>query len=311
MKRFVVSLAAVALSCQLAAAQRGDDRAADEAAIRKAVRSYVDAFQRGDARAVARHWSSQGVYVCPSGERFQGPAAIEKEYAAYFAGSSGRKIELGTPSIRFLAPNVAVEEGTARVSRRGEPLTETSYIAIHVKQRGGWKLDSVRETALPSAPAPPSHSERLKGLEWMIGHWVDKDENSTIDTVCQWTKNKNFITRSFSVAIKDRIELEGTQVIGWDPAAGNIRSWMFDSEGGFGEGVWTRKGQSWIIKTSRTLSGGEKASAINVITPVDRNSFTWQSTGREIDGELQPNIDEVTVVRKQPQNRKSANPVRR
>ena len=29
-----------------------------------------------------------------------------------------------------------------------------------------------------------------------------------------------------------------TQRIGWDPAAKQIRSWEFDSEGGFGEGTW-------------------------------------------------------------------------
>ncbi len=136
----------------------------------------------------------------------------------------------------------------------------------------------------------------------MIGEWIDRDETSMINTVCQWTKNKNFITRSFSVSIKDRVELEGTQVIGWDPVTGTIRSWMFDSEGGFGKAVWTRQGNRWIIKASRTLNTGEKASAENILTHIDRNRFTWQSVGREIDGELLPNIDEVTVVRKQSNN---------
>jgi len=77
---------------------------------------------------------------------------------------------------------------------------------------------------------------------------------------------------------------------------------MFHSEGGFGEGLWSRKGNQWIIKASRTLAGGEKASSVNILTPVDRNSFTWESVGREIDGELLPNIDEVTVVRQQSNN---------
>ena len=46
-------------------------------------------------------------------------------------------------------------------------------------------------------------------------------------------------------------DLEGTQVIGWDPAAGTIRSWMFDSDGGFGEGTWSKKDNSWIVKFSQ------------------------------------------------------------
>ena len=297
MNRFVLVVAAVVLACRPAAA-RGDDRqASHETEIRKAVRSYVAAFNRGDARAVARHWSPKGVYVSPSGQRFQGYEAIEKEIVAYFSETSGQRIELGSPTIRFLTPSVAIEEGTARVSRAGEPPVATSYMAIHVNQDGAWQLDSVRETAV--AVSAPSHYEHLEQLEWLIGTWIDRDENSTIETVCQWTKNKNFITRSFAVSIEDRIEIEGTQVIGWDPEAKTVRSWMFDSQGGFGSALWSRKGNRWIIKASRTLVGGEKASAVNILTYVDPDTLTWQSIGREIGGELLPNIEEVTVVRKQ------------
>lgn len=152
-----------------------------------------------------------------------------------------------------------------------------------------------RERAARQAPRQAG----LSAIGWMIGEWVDQDENSTITTTCKWTKNKNFITRSFSVEIEGHISLEGTQVIGWDPEAGRIRSWIFDSEGGYGEGQWSRRGRQWVIKSSQTLKDGERASSINVITPIDRNTFTWQSVGREIDGELLPNIPEVTVVRKQ------------
>ena len=59
------------------------------------------------------------------------------------------------------------------------------------------------------------------------------------------------------------------------------------------------KGDRWIIKASRTLGGGEKASSVNILTYVDPNTFKWQSIGREIAGELLPNIEEVTVVREQ------------
>jgi hypothetical protein len=92
-------------------------------------------------------------------------------------------------------------------------------------------------------------------------------------------------------------DLEGNQVIGWDPAAGTIRSWMFDSDGGFGEGVWTRKGESWVVKFSQVLSDGRTATATNVYTLIDDNSYKWKSVGRTVDGELQPNIEEVKIVR--------------
>ena len=297
MSRIALMVALAVLACRPTVAAEPERRVSDEATIRKAVKSYVAAFNRGDAKAVAGHWSGQGVYVDPSGRRFQGREAIQKEYESYFSETTGQRIELGRPSIRFLAPSVALEEGTARVSRAGEPPTATSYLAIHVKQGRAWKLDSVRETVV--AAAEPSHHEHLEQLQWLIGTWIDRDENSTIETVCEWTKNKNFITRSFAVSIKDRIEIEGTQVVGWDPEAKAVRSWMFDSEGGFGSALWSRSENRWTIKASRTLAGGEKASSVNILTRVDRNTMKWKSIGREVDGELLPNIDEVTVVRKQ------------
>jgi uncharacterized protein (TIGR02246 family) len=255
----------------------------------------VAAFNRGDARAVASHWSRDGEWISPGGQRFRGQQAIRAELESYFAEGQGQRIDVADTRIRFLAPTVAVEEGKARVTRPGEPPSETSYIAIHVKDDGRWKLSSVRETVLPVAASAYGH---LKDLAWMIGTWVDRDEHATVETKCEWTKNRNFLTRSFKVIVQDRIELEGTQVIGWDPARRQIRSWVFDSEGGFGEGLWTRRGNRWTVKAHRVLQGGERAAAINVITVVDRDTFTWQSVDREVDGELLPNIDEVTIVRK-------------
>ena len=137
----------------------------------------------------------------------------------------------------------------------------------------------------------------LDDLAWMIGHWVDRGEDVTITTNCSWTKNRKFLTRSFRVAINNEVTLEGTQVVGWDPIEHRIRSWTFDSEGGFGEGRWIQDGNRWLVKTSFVLASGDRASALNVLTYVDPDTFRWQSIDREIGGELQPNIPEVTVVR--------------
>ena len=154
------------------------------------------------------------------------------------------------------------------------------------------------EAADQLAAEDESHYEYLKDLEWLIGEWIDEDEGSSIKTVCAWTKNRNFITRTFSLSFEGEVVLEGTQVIGWDPERKRIRSWMFDSEGGFGDGLWLRKGNQWIVKSSQVLKGGKRASAINVMTLVDDKTLKWRSIGREIDGELLPNVPEVTIVRK-------------
>lgn len=277
-------------------AEKGETAEAEQA-IRAAMESYVQAFNGGDAAAVAAFWGDTGQYVGPSGERLRGLKAIQEALSGFFQENPGVRLEVSATSVRLISRDVAIEEGTARVLRPGAVPEELSYIAIHKKQKGGWKLDTVRETALPGRSSP---YDQLKDLEWMIGDWVDQGEGATVETACQWTKNKSFITRTFRVIVGDQVDLEGTQVIGWDPQARRIRSWVFDSDGGFGEGRWTRKGNTWIVETDHVLPDGGKGTSVNVFNYIDENSFTWQAVGREIDGERLPDIEKVTVVRKQP-----------
>ena len=99
------------------------------------------------------------------------------------------------------------------------------------------------EVSRDAATNDARQTSPLDELEWMVGQWVDEGETSKITTSCKWTTNRKFLTRSFSVTIDGQVSLEGTQFIGWDPIARRIRSWTFDSEGGFGQGRWIRDGK--------------------------------------------------------------------
>ena len=268
----------------------------DEAGVRKAIASYVDAFNKGNAEAVAAHWSESGEWIDPTGTPIQGRDAILTEMKAFFSSDTKPKIELLDLSVRFLAPSVAVEQGTALVTRPKEGASESPYFAIHVLEDGKWKLSSVRELA-PRPLPPPSHYDQLQDLEWLIGDWVDDQGGAAVTMRGEWTANRNFISRSFTVMIEDRIDMSGTQVIGWDPAAETIRSWVFDSDGGFAEGVWTRLDDGWSVRSVGILPDGRKSSMVTIMRPIDDDTFTLQSVGREVDGELLPNIDELTVIR--------------
>jgi uncharacterized protein (TIGR02246 family) len=274
------------------------NEAADRAAIRAAAESYVAAYNRGDAKAVARLWSEKGQWIGPEGKPVEGRAAIQKELETMFALSKGLRLELVDFSVRFVTPDVAVEEGTVRVTRPGEESSDSTYIAIDHKQGGQWLLDTVRETEVPTAEAESETASPLQELGWLVGDWGDNSPDAAISTTVRWTKNKTFLNYSFKVSVPDMDDLEGTQVIGWDPAAGTIRSWMFDSDGGFGDGTWTKKDNRWIIKFKQVLPDGRKASATNIYTVIDRNTVTWQSIGREIDGQFMPNVGPIKVVRK-------------
>lgn len=275
--------------------QQPDAKPSEEAAIGKADEAYVQAFNKHDAKALADAWSPEAVYVNRiTGQEVVGRGAIAEQFAAFFKAQPEVKLELDAESIQFLSPNVAVEHGTARlVFPKAEP-DQVDYSAVYVKRDGQWLLDRVTDKAKQAAA---SHYEQLKALEWMVGSWVDKDENVAVQTDCNWTKNKNFLTRSFTVAVGDQVETSGMQIIGWDPATKTIRSWTFDSEGGFAEATWTHKKDRWIINNKGILADGRKASMVNVIKPIDDNSFTWQTVERMVAGELLPNINEVLVVR--------------
>ena len=157
----------------------------DEDAIRAAVDSYVAAYNRGDAKAVAGHWSENAEWVGPSGQRFQGRQAIEREMETLFAESKGVKIEVIDPVVRLLTPEVALEEGTVRVVQPGEVPADSTYIAVHAKKNGQWKLESVRETSLPEAQ-PQQH---LKQLEWLVGEWIDESPNVVVEHRCRWSED--------------------------------------------------------------------------------------------------------------------------
>ena len=266
-----------------------------EEAIRDAVQAYVAAFNQEDAKGLAALWSPEAVYTNPiTGQQVVGREEIERQFAAIFAEGNGARLKADTHAIRFVSPNVAIEQGTARVVRPNQEPEQSEYSAVYVKRDDKWLLDRVTEEDIP---AVPSHYEQLKELECMIGTWLDRDEQDLIETTCQWTKNRNFITRSFAVSVGDRIEMAGMQIIGWDPAARQIRSWVFDSDGAFGEGVWSRKDNRWFIKSTGVIPDGSKSSSTNIMTFVDENTFTWQSINRVAGGEVLSNVDEVVVVR--------------
>ena len=155
---------------------------------------------------------------------------------------------------------------------------------------------------LKPAESPAGENARqerpLDTLDWLVGDWVNEDENRSIEFNCHFTKNGSFLVRSFRIVTAKDVQMSGMQLIAWDPAKKSIRSWTFDSDGGFGEDTWSQSGNRYTIRAKYTLPDGGTAAAVNVFTFIDDNKCTWKSVSREIDGELQPDTDEIVLVRK-------------
>ena len=158
MIRYLLCLAILA-SASWAVAADDAKQSPDEVAIRKAIDSYIDAFNKGDAAAVANHFSETGAYIDPiSGEREVGREAIAKSLTERFALGLKPKLSVNVDSVRLLDDNVAIEEGTATIVTKKTGPEVSTYVAIHVKKDGKWQLDSVRELSCPS----PTRTRRAR-----------------------------------------------------------------------------------------------------------------------------------------------------
>jgi uncharacterized protein (TIGR02246 family) len=275
--------------------QQPTDQSADEAAIRKTAASYMEAFNKHDAKALADLWSPDAVYLNRStGQQVVGRAAIAQQFEAQFKEQPAAKLEVTVASVQFISPNVAVERGTAKFLAPNSEPEEIEYSAVDVKRDGKWLLDRVTDK---TKEVTPSHYEQLKVLEWMVGHWTDESAEAEVDVDCNWTKNQNFLTRAFKLSVGDE-SFSGIQIIGWDPALKAIRSWTFDSNGTFAEATWQQRGGRWFIRNRGTLPDGRPATMVNVMKQVGQDSFTWQTIERTAGDELLPNIDEIAIVRR-------------
>lgn len=268
----------------------------DEALIKKQTQEYAAAFNRQDPKGIAAIWAEKGKYIDPeSGEVILGRWNIEETFRSSFENSKHSELKIIVHSVTFPSSDQAIERGMAVLKEEGETPVFSAFRAFFTKENNKWLITEVREARVQS---PPLENEHLKELEWLIGDWVDEDQDSKTAMRGEWDKYKNFIMQHFQVLIEGTLALEGRQIIGWDPIQKKIRSWIFDSEGGYGEGMWKRQGSSWFVESKQTLADGRRASSINIYTPIDQDRYRWESTGREVEGELLPNVNPVTVVRK-------------
>jgi uncharacterized protein (TIGR02246 family) len=260
--------------------------------ITKTAAGFVDAFQRGDAKAVAAFWAPDGDFVDLEGRMLRGRRAIEEDFTELFKENKNLKMRIEVASVRFLDANTVIEDGTTSVmSDDGSLPNRARYTNILVLKEGKWLLASVREAPY----VPRTNQDKLLGLEWTIGEWADQSTDGHVaHAVFEWSPDRNFIISTRAVQVKDAYLDNGTQRIGWDPAAKQIRSWSFEPDGGFGEGRWSKDGDNtWIVKTESVLQSGHKVTATTIVTRVDRDTVTWQSTRQQVDGKP---IDDTQVV---------------
>ena len=162
------------------------------------------------------------------------------------------QIELTRESLRFLGADVAREAGRARtIPANGSGAEITRHTVLFMRSHGRWLQESVEERGNVDLSA---HDHLLR-LDWLVGEWVDENDEGVVNTVCRWSEGKNFLVRKFTLRSLGKVGSRGSQRIGWDARRGEFKSWVFDSDGGHSEGIWRQDGKGkWVID-ARGIAG--------------------------------------------------------
>jgi uncharacterized protein (TIGR02246 family) len=261
---------------------KGPDREPDKLAIDKLIKANIQAFNDRDAAAIAANWTDEGEYIRNDGDPVRGRADIQKGYAEFFKTLKGKPtVEVQTDNLRFTSADTAVSEVTLRLkNEQGQVIASSWRNTLLVRENGQWKVALVQEWDRDN-----SLDDTLKDLEWLIGTWRMDTKDRDVTTTYEWDENKTFIRGKYTVKKDAKVIESGMQVFGRDNADGGIRSWVFQSDGGFGDGLWTRDGKNWTVDFGGVTADGKKLSATVNYVRVNPDTFTWQSVQQTVDGQ--------------------------
>lgn len=269
------------------------------AEIRKASETLVKAFDAGNAEALADQFLPKGEFVDEVGNLYQGKPELLAAFQKFFTAFPNAKLTLSVDSVRVLGASLAVEEGI-RVITAGKNLGDRAqlrYVAIRSKDANGrWLIASLRESS--DDPLPTPH-ERLQGLAWLVGDWVNEGSDGKVRISYRWSEDKNFLLGDYQIEVKGKPGMKSTQRLGWDPLAGRVRSWLFDADGGFSEGAWTATEDGWLVKSNSVNPDGATGSATLLVTQQTADRFVIKGTHRIVGEQPEPDF-EITVSRRPP-----------
>lgn len=279
-----------------APAHAADEQPAGDAALRKAALGYVEAYNRGDVDALLTFWTPDADYVDDNGQVYKGKEALGKLFRESMTNFKGSKMSGRILSLRFLKPDVAIEDGVLDLTGPNGQVNSSKYTTVWMNIKDRWLIASARDLSADPEGDAVTSATRLKELQWLIGDWAQADDADKLTLSCRWAPNKSFVVQEFQARVKDET-LIVTQWVGWDPVEEQIHSWFFDSHGGHGQGLWTRTGNTWRVESNGVAPDGRTGSSINTWKFVDDGHFQWQLTDRQLDENPLPEVD-VRMVRK-------------
>ena len=247
---------------------------------------------------------------------------VEQVFDRLFTADGTAQIDFDIEAVRPIREDVAVADGVSRLALAGRQPTRSRFSAVLVRHEGRWLIESVREA---TAPASPSVRDRLAPLAWLRGSWEDVSDGLTISMQCDWAAEGGFLIRRH--LITDEPQPPGgvarstagipallptptpdgaapvvvqrrtiTEFIGWDQGRGEIRSWMFCSDGRTAEFRWLRSGTGWLLTHANDPAAATAEPAQLMLERVGADELTLQLQSGIVD-DLLPAADFVRTAR--------------
>jgi uncharacterized protein (TIGR02246 family) len=252
--------------------------------------AYREAFNAGNASQLADLHGKDAAWIDSNGNVHSGRDAIRAVLAKAFTAAPGRTIEFVVDQVRPLGDDVLLETGSSIVTGPDGERSTSAYTTVYAKDGDEWRIAQITETAPATEPSPAS---QLSALQWLEGKWRGEDTQRPITLEIVEAQNGNFLTIKYAFG-ENGSEGASTEIVGYDAAEDRVRSWTFDSAGGFSEAVWQSDGANWLLVSKSVNPDGTRGSSQLEIRPAaDGRSFTVEGYNRESGGVPMPKLGPV------------------
>lgn len=152
-----ITLMVISLVLLSANAYAQNNHAADEAAMRAAVKQLEHGWNTKSGATFAKPFAEDADYVVINGIYIKGRAIIESQHQRIFDTIyKDTTLSLAVQQIRFLRPDVAVVHVKGHRSSSNEQFNQGAIITlVMTKENQGWTIAAFQNTAI-STPPPPS-----------------------------------------------------------------------------------------------------------------------------------------------------------
>lgn len=254
----------------------------------------LSAFNKSDIDGLLNSFLKEGELIDDAGNVHSGHEQIRELAKAYFEKYPGAQTEAALESVRNVGGLVFADGRRSISTKDGKSVAMIRFSSVWQKTDGVYRLASIRDFAEPVLPSP---NEALQSISWLVGEWINEGADARVHIKYQWSDDNNFILGTISTQVDGKTTSSSTQRIGWDPVLGSYRSWVFDVDGGFGDGVWSEAEDGWAIQSTAVTPDGSKGSALMKIIPESFDRFTIRGSNRTVNGQIEPDY-EVVIVKK-------------